>query len=117
MSSGAAKLTYPGTSLYSAGKAAMEQWVRVVRSEREHRGRGPWVVSIRPGFVDTPSLRRDITQSVDSYPLAPLVEEGLERGVALTPDEVGSQIWAALPPEPGGRSVLWFGEAVMPAER
>jgi len=112
MSSGAARLTYPGTSLYSAGKAAMEQWVRVVRAERAQRGKAPWVVSVRPGFVDTPSLRRDITQPVESYPLAPLVEEGLAQGVALTPDGVGAQIWAALPPEPDGPSVLWFGQAV-----
>jgi benzil reductase ((S)-benzoin forming) len=116
MSSGAAKLTYPGTTIYSAGKAAMEQWVRVVRAERRHRGQGPWVIAVRPGFVDTPSSHRDATQSVESYPLVPSVVEALARGEAQNPDIVAAQIWASLPPSDEGRSVLWFGEAVMPVE-
>ena len=54
MSSASARIVYPGYAIYGASKAAIEQWVRCVRAEREDRGRGPWVVAIRPGFVDTP---------------------------------------------------------------
>ena len=96
MSSGAAKLAYPALAVYGAGKAAMEQWVRAVRAERAVRGAGPWVVSVRPGFVDTPSARKD----------ALATGEGV-----LDADTCAQEIWAALPPT-GDRSVLWFGEAV-----
>src|SRR5262249_15251810 len=58
MSSASARLAYPGMAIYCAGKAAMEQWVRAVRAEHALRSPSPWVVAIRPGFVDTPSNRR-----------------------------------------------------------
>jgi NADP-dependent 3-hydroxy acid dehydrogenase YdfG len=40
MSSASARIVYPGLSIYGAAKAAMEQWVRGVRKERELRGKG-----------------------------------------------------------------------------
>jgi benzil reductase ((S)-benzoin forming) len=112
MSSGAAKLAYPALSVYGAGKAAMEQWVRAVRAERAVRGTGPWLVSVRPGFVDTPSSRRDAQLSADDFPAAPALVEALATGQGvLDADTCAREIWAALPPT-GDRSVLWFGEAV-----
>ena len=57
ISSAAARVPFAGSAGYGAGKAAMEQWVRVVRSELEHRGSSTWVVAIRPGAVDTPAMR------------------------------------------------------------
>ena len=53
MSSATARIVYPGYANYGAAKAAIEQWVRCVRAERDDRGKGPWVCAIRPGFVDT----------------------------------------------------------------
>lgn len=110
MSSGAARLPYPGLAVYGAGKAAMEQWVRTVRLENEHRGGGPWVVAVRPGFVDTPAARRDAAQPAEEFPAAPALAESLRtREGVLEPDDVARSIWAALP---GERSVLFFGQAV-----
>jgi NAD(P)-dependent dehydrogenase (short-subunit alcohol dehydrogenase family) len=112
MSSGAAKLAYPALSVYGAGKAAMEQWVRAVRAERAVRGTGPWVVSVRPGFVDTPSARKDAELSAADFPAAPALKDALATGEGvLDADSCAREIWAALPPT-GDRSVLWFGEAV-----
>jgi len=112
MSSGAARLPYPSLGVYGAGKAAMEQWVRAARAEFTHLGRSPWVVSIRPGFVDTPASRRDAFASADDFPAAPALAEALSSGVGvLDADDVARQIWAALPPT-GKESVLFFGEAV-----
>ena len=113
MSSGAAKLAYPGLAVYGAGKAAMEQWVRTVRMERTHRGgAAPWVIAVRPGFVDTPAAHKDAAQPADDFPAAPALAESLATGVGvLDPDVAAREIWAALPPT-GERSVLFFGEAV-----
>ena len=52
ISSASARIAYPGLAIYGASKAAMEQWVRAVRAEREDRGKGPWVTR------DPPRLRR-----------------------------------------------------------
>jgi len=112
MSSGAAKLAYPALSVYGAGKAAMEQWVRAVRAERAVRGTGPWLVAVRPGFVDTPAARKDAELSATDFPAAPALKDALATGEGvLDADTCAREIWEALPPT-GERSVLWFGEAV-----
>lgn len=53
ISSGAAGNPYAGWSAYSAGKAALDAWVRAVGQEQEARGTGCRVVSISPGVLDT----------------------------------------------------------------
>lgn len=112
MSSGSARLIYPGMACYGAAKASMEQWVRNVRAEIAHRGKGPWVISVRPGFVDTPSARDMGGIAVEDMPWAEAVAESLEsRDGVLEADDCAKQIWAALPPT-GDRSVLWFGAPV-----
>lgn len=56
MSSSSARSPTIGQSVYCAGKAALEMWVRVARQELAMRGRrNVWVTAVRPGFVDTPS--------------------------------------------------------------
>ena len=112
ISSGAARLAYPGLGVYGAGKAAMEQWVRTARTEFAHRGTGPWIVAVRPGFVDTPAAHRDAAQAPSDFPAAPALAESLAtRQGVLEPDDAAREIWAALPPA-GDKSVLFFGEAV-----
>jgi benzil reductase ((S)-benzoin forming) len=112
MSSGSARLIYPGMACYGAAKAAMEQWVRNVRAEIAHRGKGPWVIAVRPGFVDTPAARDMAGVSPEDMPWAQATAESLDSGEGvLEADDCARQIWAALPPT-GERSVLWFGEAV-----
>jgi NAD(P)-dependent dehydrogenase (short-subunit alcohol dehydrogenase family) len=84
MSSASARVAYEGLAIYGASKAAMEQWVRTVRMERARLGRGPWVVAVRPGFVDTPSARHSATYSPANYPNAPFAADALARGNALS---------------------------------
>ena len=91
----------------------MEQWVRSVRAEREDRGKGPWVGAIRPGFVDTPSARRDAELDDDVYPGVPGIKEAVRTGKGmLGADEAALNIWNAIPDDVIAKPVLLFGEAV-----
>jgi benzil reductase ((S)-benzoin forming) len=108
MSSAAARMPIEGRSVYCAAKAGVEHWVRAVRRERARRGAGPWVVAVRPGFVDSPSVRLEATLDPSVYPIAPALRKGLDDGEALHPDDAARAIWAALPP-PADTSVLLFG--------
>lgn len=110
MSSAAARIPWEGRAAYCAAKAGVEHWVRVVRRERHMRGTGPWVVAVRPGFVDSPGTRMDAEASAEDYPIAPMIARSLEtmEGV-LTPEEAARDIWAALPDGGPGESVLLFG--------
>ena len=108
MSSAAARMPVEGHSVYCAAKAGVEHWIRTVRRERARRGTGPWVVAVRPGFVDSPSVRWEATLPDDVYPIAAQLKAGLDNGEALSPDDAAKAIWAALPPPPD-QSVLLFG--------
>ena len=112
MSSASARIAYPGLSIYGAAKAAMEQWVRGVRKEREHRGKGPWVVAIRPGFVDTTAARREAELPPDTHPGVPGIAEAVRTGNMLAADESARLIWGALPDDAKAKPVLLFGEPV-----
>jgi NAD(P)-dependent dehydrogenase (short-subunit alcohol dehydrogenase family) len=109
LSSAAARIPFEGRAVYAAAKAGIEQFVRVVAKERERRGRGPWVVAVRPGFVDSPSVRAEALLDPDSYPVAEALRTGLEAGEADDPDDAARRIWSSLPPAPG-ETVLMFGE-------
>jgi benzil reductase ((S)-benzoin forming) len=111
ITSAAARVPWEGDAVYCAAKAAAEHWVRVVRRERKRRASGPWVVAIRPGFVDTPAVHRSINADPDQWPLAPFVKRDLEAGKAFDIDTAARNIWGALPPDPE-KSVLLFGEMV-----
>ena len=112
MSSATARVVYPGYAIYGASKAAIEQWVRCVRAEREDRGKGPWVSAIRPGFVDTPSARREAELPPDTHPGVPGIAEAVRTGNMLSADESASLIWGAIPDETKAKPVLLFGEPV-----
>ena len=95
-----------------AAKAAIEQWVRCVRAEREDRGTGPWVVAIRPGFVDTPAARREAELPPDTHPGVPGIAEAVRTGNMLDADESAALIWGSLPDAAKAKAVLLFGEPV-----
>ena len=109
LSSAAARIPFEGRAVYAAAKAGIEQFARVVSRERERRGRGPWVVAVRPGFVDSPSVRAEALLDPNSYPVAEALRIGLESGEADNPSDAARRIWAALPPAPG-ETVLLFGD-------
>src|SRR5262249_13904448 len=113
MSSASARLAYPGMSLYCAGKAAIEQWVRAVRAEHALRSPPPWVVAIRPGFVAAPSNRRAAELPLDLNPAIPAIVEAVRTGEnMLSADECAENIWGALQDGAPEKPVLLFGEAV-----
>jgi benzil reductase ((S)-benzoin forming) len=113
MSSASARIAYPGMAAYGAAKASMEQWVRAVRAERELRGKGPWVVAIRPGFVDTPSNRRAAELPLDRHPAVEGIVEAVRTGEnMLSAEECATNIWTALSAGAPEKAVLLFGEAV-----
>jgi len=113
MSSASARIPYAGHALYSAAKASMEMWVRVVKLELEARGRETWVTAVRPGFVDTPGSRLMATKPPEVYPAAAAVAEALEKGGegVYTPEFAARQIWEALLTR-HDEPLLYFGKAV-----
>ena len=115
ISSASAKFAMQGLAVYGAAKAGMEQWVRAVRAERKTRGTDPWVVAIRPGFVVTESMRGQYAEGqgdLDAFPGGAAVARAIAEGRGLSPDECARSIWALLPPEPDGRTVLFLGEFI-----
>jgi benzil reductase ((S)-benzoin forming) len=114
ISSAAARVPYAGRAGYGAGKAAMEQWVRVVRSEQDHRRSGVWVVAIRPGAVDTPALRADAEADATENPTAPFIREALAKGQIDTAEVAARRIWDVLPPGPDTPAVVLLGEMIAP---
>ncbi len=111
LTSAGARIPWEGRSAYCAAKAGIEQWVRVVRRERKMRGTGPWVVAVRPGFVDTPASRADATFDPRDYPIGPSMAAAFASGEGvLTPDEAARNIWEKLPTGGPRESVLLFGE-------
>jgi hypothetical protein len=90
----------------------MEQWVRGVRTERELRGKGPWVVAIRPGFVDTTAARRVAELPLDTHPGIAGIREAVRTGNMLTADQSAQFIWGAIPEQAKAKAVLKFGAPV-----
>jgi benzil reductase ((S)-benzoin forming) len=114
ITSAAARMVIEGRAAYGAAKAGVEQWVRVVKAERQLRGRGPWVVAIRPGSVDTETLRSDATVDPDIFPAAAFIKAAYEHGELDAPDFAAQRIWAEVPPSPDANPVVPLGSAVVP---
>lgn len=113
ISSAAARSPFEGHASYCASKAAVEMWVRVVRRELKRRSRDTWAVAVRPGFVDTPTTRREATYAGRDYPVGPQMAKQLETGEGvMTPEHAGRGIWAMLPPRDDS-SILLQGEMVV----
>ena len=115
ISSASAKFAMQGMAVYGAAKAGMEQWVRAVRAERKTRDADPWVVAIRPGFIVTDSMRAQYADGrgdLDSFPGGAAVAQAIAEGRGDSPEECARSIWALLPPEPDGRTVLFLGEFI-----
>jgi benzil reductase ((S)-benzoin forming) len=113
ISSASAKFAMQGQAVYGAAKAGMEQWVRAVRAERRTRGAGPWVVAIRPGFVVTDEMRAAAGRYDEhAFPGAAAVKAAIDAGQGDDPRDTARNIWALLPPDPDGRTVLFLGTFV-----
>ena len=91
----------PGLATYGAGKLGIEQFVRTVQAERQLRGSRMWLAAVRPGFVDTPTVREAADYGERIYPRAPQMKEALRHGHAQDPETTARAIWSFLPPAPG----------------
>ncbi|MDO8361915.1 MAG: SDR family NAD(P)-dependent oxidoreductase [Actinomycetota bacterium] len=114
ISSAAARVPFAGRAGYGAGKAAMEQWVRAVRSELAHRGSPTWVVAIRPGAVDTPSMRSYVEVDARDNPTATAAKAAIESGEMDSAELAAARIWAAVPPAADSPAVVLLGEMIAP---
>lgn len=96
ISSGAARTPYEGWSSYCAGKAAVDQWVRVVGAEQRRRPHGCQVLAINPGAVATPMLEQVPEIDEQDFPAVEKFRELLGSGRATPPSKVARGIWGLL---------------------
>ena len=95
LSSGAASLVGAGWSSYGAGKAALDQWVRDVGAEQDHRG-GVHVVAVAPGVVETDMQQQIRETDPEDFPKRDKFIELYESGQLSDADEVAGSMWALL---------------------
>ncbi len=97
LSSGAASNPYSGWSSYSAGKAAVDMWVRVAGREqaaRAERGRPSChVVAVTPGSVETPMQAEIRAMDAEDFPDVGKFRARHERGENRTPEDAARGIW------------------------
>lgn len=96
VSSNVADRNIPGTSGYSASKAALERFSGILAAEVEHSG--VVVTVLRPGVVDTP-LQAEIRQTPSHvFPLVDNWQTMFDRGQLRPPAEPAAAIlWLASP--------------------
>jgi NADP-dependent 3-hydroxy acid dehydrogenase YdfG len=114
VSSAAARVPFAGSAVYGGGKAAMEQWVRVVRSELDHRRSATWVIAIRPGAVDTPSMREYAEIDPADNPTAPSTKAALESGQIDSPDVAARRMWEVIVDGAHADAIVLLGEMIPP---
>lgn len=91
--SGAARTAYPGWSHYGAGKAALDQWVRVVGEEQRRRPNPVRVLSVSPGVVATGMQAEIRDASPDVFPAVERFVGLHARGELRDPDQVAGELW------------------------
>lgn len=104
LSSGAAKTPYAGWSSYTAGKAAVEQWVRTVGAEQPPDGCR--VIAVAPGVVDTAMQSEIRATDEQSFPSVARFHDLKRTGSLATPEAAATGIWSLLGrPLPNGSCV------------
>lgn len=92
ISSGAATTPYRGWSAYCAGKAALEQWVRVVGEEQKDRG-GVRVSAVAPGVLDTSMQQMIRGQSDTDFPEVERFRQLHENDDLVSPESAAQKLW------------------------
>ena len=106
VSSGAAHHPYEGESSYCAGKAAIDQWVRVVGLEQQRHTHPCRVISFAPGAVDT-AMQDEIRACDDlAFPHAPRFRDMKLNGALTPPEQAARAIWSLLDRDIDNGSVL-----------
>lgn len=96
LTSGAASTPYEGWSSYSAGKAAVDMWVRAVGAEQTLRGGRTRVAAVAPGTVDTAMQEHIRTMDEEDFPRVGKFIDRHESGQLTPPDEAARGIWELL---------------------
>lgn len=94
VTSGAAVHVYPGWSGYSAGKAAVDQWVRTVGAEQEARGGRVRVAAVAPGVVETPMQEAIRASEPDRFPGRDRFVRLHAEGRLRRPEDVAAELWS-----------------------
>lgn len=95
ISSGAANSVYPGWSAYSAGKSALDQWVRTVGAEQQVRG-GVRVSAIAPGVLAT-EMQVEIRQTAaGDFPEVEKFRDLHDAGDLVEPPIAAARFWTAV---------------------
>lgn len=95
ITSGAASSIYAGWTAYGAGKAALDQWVRIAGEEQRRRG-AVVVAAIAPGVIDT-SMQEEIrSTSAEDFPDVNRFRQLHEEGDLVAPDEAARRFWDAV---------------------
>lgn len=104
ISSGAATKGYAGWSLYCAGKAALENYVRAVALEQAARAHPIRAISVNPGVMDTAMQAAVRGSSVGDFPALERFLRLHREGRLASPSLVASRIAEIVRsrPEPGG---------------
>lgn len=91
--SGAAESIYEGWTAYGAGKAAVNQWVRIAGAEQARRGDRCRILAVAPGVVAT-SMQEEIREMPESqFPEVAKFVELHEAGELRAPAVVAREIW------------------------
>jgi benzil reductase ((S)-benzoin forming) len=106
ISSGAAHTVYPGWTAYGAGKAAVEQWVRVAADEQTRRGDRCAVIAVSPGIVETPMQEVIRASSPRDFPEVESFAELHRTGALRDPMDAAREIWSVLDSDPPGGTVI-----------
>jgi NAD(P)-dependent dehydrogenase (short-subunit alcohol dehydrogenase family) len=106
MSSGAAIHPHEGESSYCAGKAAVDQWVRTVGLEQQHRRPGCRVLSFSPGAIDTGMQAELRAARPELVPESGRFRELEALGRLSKPETVARTVWSLLDRDIANGSVL-----------
>jgi len=91
--SGAAESIYEGWTAYGAGKAALNQWVRIAGAEQARRGGRCRILAVAPGVVATTMQEEIREMPEDRFPDVAKFVELYEAGELRDPVVVARDIW------------------------
>lgn len=92
ISSGAAVKAHPGWSLYSAGKAAMEHYGRVLAAEQDQHDSPVRVFSVNPGIMDTGMQAEVRSAKPEDFPELDRFIGYRDDGLLVPPRDVATRI-------------------------
>lgn len=96
ITSGAAANPYAGWSAYSAGKAAVDAWVRAVGLEQRERGGRCRVLAVAPGVLATPMQERVRSVDPGDFPRVGKFVDLYEREQLVDPADAARALWGLL---------------------